>query len=129
MRKKVMAAITQRQGQPQFRKALFEAYEGRCALAGCDVECALEAAHILPYAGPDTNHVSNGLLFRADIHTLFDLGLLTVNSSDLTVNLEPALSGTAYGALHGRRLRDPQTADSAPSREALQIRYALLKEK
>lgn len=129
MYKKVMAAITQRQGQPQFRKALLEAYGGGCALTDCDVECALEAAHILPYAGPDTNHVSNGLLFRADIHTLFDLGLMTVNPKDLTVTIDPEIGGTAYKTLHGRRLREPQKGDAAPSREALKIRFALLKEK
>jgi predicted restriction endonuclease len=129
MCKKVMAVIIQHQGQPQFRKSLQEAYEGRCALTDCDVECALEAAHILPYAGPDTNHVSNGLLFRADIHTLFDLGVLTIDPADLTVSLDSSLGGAAYKSLHGCRLREPLRADAAPSREALKIRFALLKEK
>jgi|SRR5215469_7577575 hypothetical protein len=31
-----------------------------------------------------------------DIHTLFDLGLITVNPVDLTVILDPSLGGTAY---------------------------------
>src|SRR5205823_2979542 len=65
-----------RQGQFAFRAALIEAYGGRCAMTGCDILEVLEAAHIVPYRGPSTNAVSNGLLLRADIHTLFDLGLI-----------------------------------------------------
>ncbi|WP_336979879.1 HNH endonuclease signature motif containing protein [Altererythrobacter fulvus] len=54
------------------------AYEGRCAISGCDVREVLEAAHIMPYLGEETNDVRNGLLLRADLHTLFDLGLLKI---------------------------------------------------
>ena len=53
-------------------------YEGKCAVTGCDVPDVLQAAHIFPYMGPETNHPSNGLL-RADIHTLFDLGLIELS--------------------------------------------------
>ncbi|MGG2041265.1 hypothetical protein [Burkholderia gladioli] len=35
-----------RQDQPAFRKAVFEAYGGRCAVSGCDIPEALEAAHL-----------------------------------------------------------------------------------
>ncbi|WP_200883691.1 HNH endonuclease [Archangium violaceum] len=52
------------------------AYGGRCALTDCEEPRVLEAAHIFPYHGPQTNHVTNGLLLRADLHVLFDLGLL-----------------------------------------------------
>lgn len=128
-RKKVLAAITQRQGQPQFRKSLLEAYGCRCVLTDCDAECALEAAHILPYTGPDTNYPSNGLLLRADIHTLFDLGLVTIDPEDLTVALDSSLSETYYKSLHGRKLRLPLSAEAAPSNEALRLRLDLLKSK
>ncbi|MEH1887220.1 MULTISPECIES: HNH endonuclease signature motif containing protein [unclassified Nostoc] len=37
-----------------------------------DAEVALEAAHIIPYSETENNHPSNGLLLRADLHTLFD---------------------------------------------------------
>ena len=60
----------------KFRDALIGAYAGRCAITGCSVLDILEAAHITPYLGPDTNHVTNGLLLRADLHTLFDTCLL-----------------------------------------------------
>ncbi|EAN8121017.1 HNH endonuclease, partial [Salmonella enterica] len=51
----------------------------------------LEAAHIHPYLGEKTNVVSNGLLLRADVHTLFDLGLLWVNPADLRIGIAEAL--------------------------------------
>src|ERR1700722_13744752 len=39
----------------------------------------LEAAHITPYMGASTNSLLNGLLLRADIHTLFNLGLISID--------------------------------------------------
>lgn len=71
--------IALRRGQTAFRGALMKAYEGRCAITGCEIREVLEAAHISPYLGEHTNHVSNGLLLRADVHTLFDCGLINVD--------------------------------------------------
>jgi hypothetical protein len=48
-RKKTLAAICRRQGQPEFRRQLIEAYAGRCAISGFNVLQTLEAAHIVPY--------------------------------------------------------------------------------
>ncbi|XHX78739.1 MAG: HNH endonuclease signature motif containing protein [Stenomitos frigidus ULC029] len=48
-----------------------------------DVKQALEAAHTIPYNGK-TNNISKGLLLRADLHTLFDLKLITVNPTRST---------------------------------------------
>ena len=64
-RKKILAAIVQRQGQPRFRKRVLSAYGCKCALSDCSVPEALDAAHISPYDGPSTNHVTNGMLLRA----------------------------------------------------------------
>jgi len=68
---------------------------------------ALKAAHIEAYRGPDSNHPQNGLLLRADLHSLFDLGLIAIDSGTMTVQLAPDLRGTVYGELHGRQLRRP----------------------
>ena len=57
-RLRVVRQIVARQGQSAFRSALLEAYQGRCALTGCDATAALEAAHLRPYRGPDSNAVS-----------------------------------------------------------------------
>jgi len=67
-RRRRLAAITERRGQPAFRRKILLAYEGRCAFTGCDVEEVLEAAHIYPYQGDATDVISNGLLLRSDVH-------------------------------------------------------------
>lgn len=117
-RNKVLLEVVRRQGQPQFRAKLIEAYGGRCAVTGCDVEAVLEAAHISPYRGAETNLVQNGLLLRADIHTLFDLGRLKI-ATDLTVKLHENLQGTIYSEFDGRQIRVPADASKAPSEKAL----------
>jgi len=63
-RKRTIAAMIRRRGQPVFRKKLLAAYDRKWAITECDVEEVLEAAHIMPYRGPDTNHLANGLLLR-----------------------------------------------------------------
>lgn len=110
--------IATRRGQPQFRNALLEAYVGTCAVTGCTAVDALEAAHILPYRGDHTNNVRNGLLLRADIHTLFDLFLHTV-AEDLTIRIAPQVAGTGYDEYDGAALRVPVKKADVPSADAL----------
>lgn len=95
-RKQIYASIAVRRGQQKFRGILIEAYEGKCAITRCDVKEALEAAHIIPYKGEHTNKLANGVLLRADIHTLFDLGLIAIDTNTMTVILAPTLVGTDY---------------------------------
>ncbi|WP_158282092.1 MULTISPECIES: HNH endonuclease [unclassified Azospirillum] len=118
-RARIMGMVTRRQGQEAFRKTLLKAYGWRCAVTGCTVEAVLEAAHIHPYLGPTTNHITNGLLVRADIHTLFDLGLLAVDAQHRLL-VSPELDGTAYGKLNGKALRQPRSEADRPSAAALQ---------
>ncbi len=118
-RKKVLSTIVQRQGQPEFRRGLLEAYNGQCAISGYDVAYALEAAHILPYRGPHTNHISNGLLLRADLHTLFDVGLIAVDTKNMTVIISPELVGTAYEKYSGGKIYIPQDETMQPNKIAL----------
>ena len=40
--------------------------------------------------------MSNGILLRADIHTLFDYDLLAVEPTSLLIRLSPQLRGTVY---------------------------------
>ena len=117
-REKTLRAIALRLGQPQFRAKLLSVYGARCCVTGCDVAEALEAAHILPYRGEETHHVQNGLLLRADLHTLFDRGLLAFSAS-LTVLLSATLRGTHYEALADTTLRLPANPAEHPSAKAL----------
>lgn len=118
-RKRAIASVVRRRGQPEFRRRLIKLYEGRCAISGCDAIEALEAAHIMPYRGPETNHPSNGILLRADLHTLFDLGLLAVDESSMMVIVAARLDGTSYEVLSGVPVKTPQGSHWQPSVEAL----------
>lgn len=120
-RPRVTARRVVRPGQAQFRKRLMAAYDARCAITGCNVDIALEAAHIFPYNGPSTDIVSNGLLLRRDIHKLFDEHVLTVSASTMTVKLAPQLSATQYGELHGQRIYLPVRRTERPAEAQLRL--------
>lgn len=126
-RERSIRAIRVRRGQRDFRAALLEAYERRCAITGCAIEDVLEAAHITPYLGPLTNHVSNGLLLRTDLHTLFDCGLLAVEPEKRTVIVATALKASSYAKLEGKVLRRPKEGTKSPSKRNLEKRYAQFK--
>ena len=68
-----------------------------------------------PYLGDHTNVVANGLLMRADLHTLFDLGLLRIAPKDRLVVLDEALQGSEYKRFHGVALALPIAQRDAPS--------------
>ena len=120
-RERLFAEIVRRRGQPGFRRKLLGLYEGRCTISGCEVEATLEAAHIVPYRGRETNHPSNGLLLRADLHMLFDLDLIAVDTETMTILIAPELEGTWYAQYSGVALRLPPTSYGQPSREALEM--------
>ncbi len=117
-RRKVLSAVAQRRGQEGFRAGLIAAYGGQCAVTGSRVLAVLEAAHIDSYAGAHTQHVSNGLLLRADVHTLFDLHLLTVTRG-LLLAVSPELKGSEYMTYDRRRVRLPAESAQRPDRQAL----------
>lgn len=123
-RKRALQEVVRRQGQANFRRALLAAYAGRCVISGCDVSETLEAAHIKPYLGEHTNQVRNGLLLRADLHTLFDLRLIRIHPQDLTVVLDPSLHESEYRGLNGKRLRLPTSPLDAPAADALAYQWS-----
>ena len=124
-RNQVVDGIIRRRGHPHFRKALLNAYDFKCAITSCDAPEALEAAYIVPYRGRLTNDPSNGLLLRADIHTLFDLGKIAVDTRNLTVIIADDLLDTNYRILAGRPLRYPGKESQRPSTESLDLHRRL----
>lgn len=116
--------IEQRRGQKPFRQDLLRAYEGKCAVTGCDLEEALEAAHIERYADSRLDDVRNGLLLRADIHTLFDCYLITVNPGNYRIECaEKIRDGKHYWALAGQEVRRPKNPQARPSKIFLSRHY------
>lgn len=121
-KERITISIARRQGQSKFRQTLLEIYNNRCAITGCDAQPALEAAHIIPYIETENNHPSNGLLLRGDLHTLFDLYLITINPETMQINLAPELHHTSYGELHRKPLELPKNQSYWPKKGYLQWR-------
>lgn len=111
--------IAIRCGQPRFRAALLATYEGKCAITECAVSAVLEAAPILPYRGKQTNHVTNSLLLRADIHTLFDLGKIAIDEGSGYILVCVELQGTEYEGLADLMIRSPNVDLPPPNTDAL----------
>jgi putative restriction endonuclease len=123
-RKAVLRNILARRGQKKFRDGLIGLYGAACMVSGCNFLGVLEAAHIDAYRGDGHNHPENGLLLRADLHTLFDLGLLAVDPDSFEVRLNHAVKNIAdYAALDGAKLRVSENIK--PSRVALQNRWEI----
>ena len=116
-------AVRPRLGQRSFRVAILDAYSRRCAITNEKTLPALEAAHIRDFSSVQSHQLSNGILFRADIHKLFDMGYVTV-----TPNYRFAVSGRIrqefengrdYYRLDGSEIRLPDIPRHRPSTEAL----------
>jgi len=120
-KEKVSRSVALRRGQPSFRKKLLKAYQNTCAITGTSFPPILEAAHIIPYMGQRTNHITNGLILRADIHTLFDLGLLGIDQN-YTVVISSSLQHTEYDEYNGKKIHLPRLITERPSLEALNTR-------
>lgn len=121
-RKMINAQIAARQRQGEFRRRLLSAYGKKCAISGCDVEEVLEAAHIVPHSLFALDDVRNGVLLRADFHTLLDKGLLGINPSTRKVELKPVIRD-AYREFEGSRIREAVPPTDRPHPKALKRQY------
>lgn len=115
-----LRAIKQRRGQQFFRNSLLIKYNSTCVISGCKIVAILEAAHINPYRGLKDNHSDNGLLLRADLHTLFDLDMIRINPNDLTVEISENLIGSEYEQYNNLSLKRFQ---NHISKDALKIKF------
>jgi hypothetical protein len=120
--KRVLVEIARRQGQTKFRQALLDAYNYKCAITGFDAGEALEAAHIIPYAETENQDPRNGLLLRADLHTLFDLNFLAIHPDTFEIYLHPDLQQTEYRSIHGTKMRIPKEEAFRPDPDHLRQR-------
>jgi hypothetical protein len=93
-------------------------------MSACSAVDALEAAHITPVVKDESYFVTSGLLLRADLHTLFDLHLLSVNPETLTIAVSPAV-WDAYGEFNDRALALPRDPSAGPETSRLRHHYGL----
>jgi hypothetical protein len=115
---KQLRAIMSRRGQPEFRTKLLSAYEGQCCFSGCEVEGVLEAAHIKAHTEEPNYSLTNGLLLRADLHTLFDLHLIGIDQFD-RIRVSKSIKQSEYGKFDGQRIRLPRSLADRPNQREL----------
>lgn len=111
-------------GQGAFRILVTDAYSRRCAISGEKTLPVLEAAHIKPYSSFGINSIDNGLLLRADLHKLFDIGYVTV-TNEYSVEISKKIkeefeNGRDYYKFHGQKLISvPDNNFELPNKEFL----------
>ncbi len=122
-RRRNIIESVQREGQSKFRAELLNVYNRKCAMTDCDVEAALDAAHISPYLGTKSNYIANGLLLRSDIHKLFDQYLISINPNTNRIVISSNLLNTCYEELNQKIVKFPQYLYFHPSRQVLEWHY------
>lgn len=95
--------IKKRRGQKTFRDQLLKS-NPVCAVKGCMLVDILEAAHIDAYRNDSHNHISNGLLLRSDIHTLYDLNHLAIDPDKKTLHFSKKALSEKYSEYEGLKI-------------------------
>lgn len=113
-----------RLGQGGFRVKVTDSYERRCAITNEHTLPVLEAAHIRPVTEGGIHSVTNGLLLRSDVHTLFDRGYVSV-TPDYRFQVSPRLrsdwnNGRIYYSQHDTRINLPADQSNWPDRQLLE---------
>ncbi|WP_339834150.1 HNH endonuclease [uncultured Parvibaculum sp.] len=105
-----------RDGAAAFRDGVLQAWGRRCAISRTGVVPVLEAAHIFPYLGVATNDFRNAILLKSDLHTLFDLHLLSFEYIDerLFVRISKTLEKTGYAKYDARLVKLPSSCMHCP---------------
>ena len=117
--------VTPRLGQGGFRIIVTDAYNRKCAITAEKTLPALEAAHIKSYSEEGPHEINNGILLRADLHKLFDLGYITI-TKELKVEVSRKIkekyeNGRDYYAMQGIALRNlPMNNKEYPSLEFIE---------
>lgn len=113
--------ILPRLGQGTFRILITDVYQRRCSVTLERTLPALDAVHIKPFGKSGPHSINNGILFRSDIHRLFDLGYVTI-STDYHFEVSKRIkeefeNGREYYSMHGRSLHLPPDKKFYPSSE------------
>jgi putative restriction endonuclease len=115
--------VKPRLGQGAFRVLVTDIYSRKCAITQERTLPALEAAHIRPYSEGGSHEARNGILLRRDIHSLFDLGYVTVTPKlrfEVSRRIREEFdNGRHYYALHGKEVEVPRNPVLCPDATAL----------
>jgi hypothetical protein len=117
-RARKMVEVLNRPGQPKFRSDILANCNGRCVLSGDQLPEVLVACHIHEVKDGGSDHVSNGIMLRADLHALFDCNKIRISQHGEVV-LAPDVSACATYAALPDQIELPQNLNA----EALRRRF------
>ncbi|MBT2153404.1 HNH endonuclease [Pseudoalteromonas tetraodonis] len=103
-RSRVTRSQVTRVGQQGFRALILDNFYLKCAISGSEEQALLEAAHIIPYKGQQSNVLQNGLCLRVDIHRLFDRFLISIEPQTLEIVVSDKVRDTYYKSFAGIKL-------------------------
>lgn len=113
----MQAQITVRLGQGEFGSEVRELWNKRCAVTGSSTMAALEASHIKPWADSTDGErldPNNGLLLTANLHKLFDAGLISFeDSGKILVSSKLSQSERKIFGVVGKKLFKKPSAETA----------------
>jgi len=115
-------SINNRIGQQGFRQDILILFGRRCAITGTEAQEVLEAAHIIPYSKSQNNDSTNGLCLRADIHSLYDLGIISI-TEDLVVYVSSRMTDPEYTKFDKKVLELPIRAKTRINRSFLKWHF------
>jgi len=111
--------IMPRLGQGSFRVLVTDVYQRRCSVTQERTLPALDAVHIKPFGKSGPHSVNNGILFRSDIHKLFDTGYVTILADhhfEVSKRIKEEFeNGRDYYAMHGKLLHLPKEKRFQPT--------------
>ena len=111
------ALINARVGQGKFGLAVRQLWNHRCSVTGSTTKAALEASHIKPWAdSSDAQRLdpNNGLLLTANLHKLFDAGLISFDDSGkLLVSSNLSQSEKEIFGVIGKKLSKKPSTETA----------------
>ena len=114
-----------RMGQGAFRLKVTDAYHRKCSITGERTLPVLEAAHIKPYADSGPHLLSNGIVLRSDLHTLFDSGYVSI-TTEFKIEISQRIkaefeNGKEYYQYHGASLLNlPEKISDRPAKEYIE---------
>ena len=123
---KMMMCVV-REGREKFRNEILNNYDNKCCISECNISAVLEAAHVTPYNGSDSNNIQNGICLRSDIHKLWDKHLIAINPDTKQVEIAKALKDSEYEKFEGKKVFTGLSQDKVPTRELLKIQYEKFK--
>ncbi|MFI2334146.1 HNH endonuclease [Nocardia rhamnosiphila] len=109
-----MVTARARYGQDKFRDAVLQRDGLVCAITGRCHPAALEAAHLRKFADHGEHLPEEGLPLRADVHKLFDAGLIAIDPTTMEVAVSPQLDAyPAYSGLRGTQVKVTEISTAA----------------